>query len=85
MGGTHVGLANDGQWYNDPEHPGWQMLGFSSYHPGGVHILFADGSVQFIGNDIDQAIEFQTRFDYSTYGVYQMLSVKDDQQTIGEY
>jgi len=78
MGGTQVALANNGNWYNDPQQPGWQMLGFSSRHPGGVHILFADGSVHFIGNDVQQAIEFETRFDYSTYGLYQRQSVRDD-------
>lgn len=28
----------------------------SSFHPGGVHLLFADGHVDFIDDSIDQAI-----------------------------
>ena len=29
---------------------------FGSQHPGGTHFLFCDGAVQFIDNDIDQAV-----------------------------
>jgi len=31
----------------------WTLLPFSSSHPGGVHMLFADGSVNFISDNID--------------------------------
>jgi prepilin-type N-terminal cleavage/methylation domain-containing protein/prepilin-type processing-associated H-X9-DG protein len=30
--------------------------GLSSYHPGGAHILFADGSTQFVSEDISQNV-----------------------------
>ncbi len=32
------------------------MRGFSSYHPGGCHMLMADGSSHFVGESIDLAI-----------------------------
>ena len=30
--------------------------GFSSYHPGGCHFAFADASVHFLGETIDQSV-----------------------------
>ena len=38
---------------NDPHH---HFDDFASYHPGGVHFLYGDGSVQRINNQIDVAI-----------------------------
>jgi prepilin-type N-terminal cleavage/methylation domain-containing protein/prepilin-type processing-associated H-X9-DG protein len=32
--------------------------GLSSYHPGGAHLLFADGSVQFVSEDVTQDVLF---------------------------
>jgi prepilin-type N-terminal cleavage/methylation domain-containing protein/prepilin-type processing-associated H-X9-DG protein len=34
----------------------WNMRGFRSSHPGGVHFAFADGSVRFIPDNIDHPI-----------------------------
>jgi prepilin-type N-terminal cleavage/methylation domain-containing protein len=31
----------------------WNMVTASSYHPGGVHVIFVDGSVHFISNNIN--------------------------------
>ena len=43
-----VGIADHAP--NDPHH---HFDDFSSFHPGGVHFVFGDGSVQRIGNSID--------------------------------
>jgi prepilin-type N-terminal cleavage/methylation domain-containing protein len=34
----------------------YEEIGFSSFHVGGCHFTLADGSVHFIGEEIDQAI-----------------------------
>jgi len=36
-------------WDEDPE----TLIGASSYHPGGVNVLFMDGSVRFIKNSVN--------------------------------
>ena len=36
-------------WDYDPE----TMIGASSYHPGGVNVLFMDGSVRFVKNSVN--------------------------------
>ena len=33
-----------------------EEVGFSSFHPGGCHFVFADGHVSFINENIDQAV-----------------------------
>ncbi|QDU56033.1 DUF1559 domain-containing protein [Aeoliella mucimassa] len=42
--------------------------GLSSYHPGGAHLLFADGSTQFVSDDVNQDVLFAwaTRADGET-------------------
>jgi prepilin-type processing-associated H-X9-DG protein len=49
-----------------------QMRGFRSYHPGGVHFAFADGSVAFISDDINHL-------------TYRALSTKGWDEVINEY
>ena len=45
----------NGQWTVPGGGPGaycWYVTGFSSFHPDGCHFLFADGSVQFLSQNI---------------------------------
>ena len=35
---------------------GWRRTGPSSYHPGGCHFRLADGSVQFLDENLDEAV-----------------------------
>ena len=46
--------------------------GFSSQHPGGIHFVFADGSVKWISEHIDET-------------TYENLANRNDGQVIGEY
>ncbi len=47
-------------------------VGFKSAHTGGAFFLFGDGSVHFLGEEID-------------YSTYQLLGSKNDGQAIGPY
>ena len=43
----------------DPEHGGYsQASGYKSHHPGGAHVLMADGSTQFLNESIDFTIYY---------------------------
>lgn len=39
-----------------PNHPAAHLDDFSSHHEGGVHCLFGDGRVQFLGENIDLGV-----------------------------
>ena len=51
--------------------------GFSSFHPGGCHFLFVDGSVQFLNEDITHSIlhAYSTRADGETIGPDQAVGL----------
>ena len=34
----------------------WEVRGFRSRHPGGVHFAFVDGSAQFLNDSIDHSV-----------------------------
>ncbi|MGL4462576.1 MAG: DUF1559 domain-containing protein [Planctomycetia bacterium] len=38
------------------QHGNESMAGPRSRHPGGVNVLFGDGKVEFVGDDVDQAV-----------------------------
>jgi prepilin-type N-terminal cleavage/methylation domain-containing protein/prepilin-type processing-associated H-X9-DG protein len=46
-----VGIAD-----HPPNHPDHHFDDFTSYHPGGVHFVFGDGSVQRLNDQIDMAV-----------------------------
>ncbi len=53
--------------------PGTKMCrGFSSYHTGGCHMLFGDGSTRFLSENMD-------------LGTYWSLGIRNDQLPVGGY
>jgi len=53
----------------------------SSFHPGGVQMSFADGSVHFIPDEIEQGTEFGT----IENAVYKRLLSMNDGMVVGDY
>ncbi len=47
------GLQDPTAWINDPASQNFGQWGFRSWHAGGAHFLFGDGSVHFIKNTIN--------------------------------
>ncbi len=56
----------EGDWY------GSNVLSASSQHPGGVHVLFADGSVHFVSDNINT-------------GIWWALGTRNGGEVVGEF
>lgn len=63
------------------------VLAPSSFHPGGVHCLLADGSVRFVTNSIDTGnLGVATSLGRaSPYGVWGALGTREGAESIGNY
>jgi prepilin-type N-terminal cleavage/methylation domain-containing protein/prepilin-type processing-associated H-X9-DG protein len=57
-------------------------VAFGSTHTGGCHFLLADGSVQFVSENIEWN---PNRTAYTDDGIYQLLGTRADGQVIGEF
>lgn len=79
IGFTTVLPPNSPSCLNDNFGDSWGLYSASSYHPGGVNCLFADGSVHFISDTIhtgDLTLAERTSGE-SRYGVWGALGTKD--------
>lgn len=56
---------------------------FASYHKGGAHFLFADGSVHFLSENIQSVPG--TGLSYFRHGTLQKLGSRNDGQSIGQF
>jgi prepilin-type processing-associated H-X9-DG protein len=60
------------------------QMGLSSLHPGGVQVVFADGSVRFLSETIDQKPDVDRSVTVLD-SVYEYLIARNDRKAIGEY
>ena len=58
-GGCYAHIMTPNQpacWYGTGSNTDHTMIGASSYHPGGVNVLFLDGSVKFIKDSVAKSV-----------------------------
>jgi prepilin-type N-terminal cleavage/methylation domain-containing protein/prepilin-type processing-associated H-X9-DG protein len=97
-GGTLCGnnaVGTNGAWLhmrsprkklNGPLVGGDLHRAFHSYHTGGAHFLFCDGSVRFISENIDHSgTNFSGTNENGPYGIYQRLGAMNDGQLTGDF
>jgi prepilin-type N-terminal cleavage/methylation domain-containing protein/prepilin-type processing-associated H-X9-DG protein len=92
--GTNVLLSMTWRPMNPPANTigGAASESFHSPHEGGVHFLFADGSVHFLSENIqhtqmnwDANNPFDRNNGGRNFGIYQRLGARNDGLVIGEY
>ncbi len=78
VGFTTVLPPNSPSCLNDNYGDNWGLYSASSYHPGGVNCLLADGAVRFISNTIDTGnlTSAEQTSGPSPYGVWGALGTK---------
>lgn len=67
--------------------PGWTLVTASSYHPGGVNVLMADGAVWFVTENIDTGALTTPEVNTgpSPYGVWGALGSKAGSEPMGQF
>ena len=79
--GAHMHLRTARHKLNGPQATGEKQKAFHSYHTGGAHFVFVDGSVHFISEAIEHT---NTNFgaagvsEFGPYGLYQKIASIDD-------
>jgi prepilin-type N-terminal cleavage/methylation domain-containing protein/prepilin-type processing-associated H-X9-DG protein len=65
----------------------WALTSATSYHTGGVNVLFGDGSVRFISNSVDTGnlSAPQPTSGASPYGVWGALGTRAGGETVSNY